>query len=229
MFQKGHKINLGRKQTKEHKKKIGLANSISLKGRIIPKETRERMSKNNACFWLGKKRDKKTNEKISKAQKGKHHSVKTEFKKGHIPRIEIIKKVALKLKGKKRPSFSKEWKRNISKSQRGRKYSEETKRKMRESALNYIKKVSGIVCPRIGRNEKELLDELENKLGYRIIRQYRIGGYFLDGYIPEINLAIEVDEKYHENNKEKDIKREEYIKQKLGCKFLRIKDYKLAL
>ncbi len=34
-FQKGHKINNGRKCSEETKKKIGLANSIVLKGRKI--------------------------------------------------------------------------------------------------------------------------------------------------------------------------------------------------
>jgi len=33
-FQKGHKINLGRKQTESHRRNIGLANSIALKGRV---------------------------------------------------------------------------------------------------------------------------------------------------------------------------------------------------
>ena len=71
------------------------------------------------------------------------------------------------------------------------------------------------------------MDELEVELGYRIIRQYQVGCYWVDGYIPEINLVIEVDEKYHENEKQKeeDKEREEFIKQKLGCRFLRIKDY----
>ena len=105
----------------------------------------------------------------------------------------------------------------------GKHFSEETKIKMRLSAFEYAKKTDGIIYPRIGHNEKQILDKLEQKLGYRIIRQYEIGGYYLDGYIPEINLAIEVDEKI--KNREKDIKREDFIKQKLGCQFMRIKDY----
>ncbi|MHA1482501.1 MAG: NUMOD3 domain-containing DNA-binding protein [Candidatus Heimdallarchaeaceae archaeon] len=155
-------------------------------------------------------------------QKKYPHSV---FKKGH-------KSVKYWL-GKKR---SKETKRKISKSHKGKIpwnkgkkgiyiCSEETKEKMRKSAFKYAQKVIGIICPRIGRNETKKLDELEKELKLRIIRQYKIGGYYLDGYIPEINLAIEVDEKHHKNQKEKDIQREEFIKQKLGCKFLRIKDY----
>ena len=94
---------------------------------------------------------------------------------------------------------------------------------MREARLEYIKKVAGIICPNIGRNEKTILDKLENELNYKIVRQFEVEGYFLDGYIPKINLAIEVDER--PKILEKDIMRENYIKEKLSCEFLRIKDY----
>ena len=83
--------------------------------------------------------------------------------------------------------------------------------------------ISGGICPMIGHNEKKILDELEEELNYKIIRQYQIEGYFVDGYIKELNLCIEVDEK--PKNKERDIEREKIIKEKLNCKFLRIEDY----
>ena len=59
--------------------------------------------------------------------------------------------------------------------------------------------------------------------GYEIKEEYYIDGYYLDWYIPELNLAIEFDEKYHENpkQKQKDTERENHITSKLGCKFLR--------
>jgi len=71
--------------------------------------------------------------------------------------------------------------------------------------------------------EKQLLDELQEEYGYEIIRQYQVEGYFIDGYIKELNLAIEIDEK--PKNKERDIERQKIIENKLNCKFLRIKDY----
>lgn len=163
----------------------------------------------------------KTKRKMSEAKKGKKFSE------------EIREKLSLSHKGEKNYLYGKhlfeETKRKIglanSIANKGKKHSEETKERMRQSAFEYAKKVDGIICPTIGRNEKQKLDELEVKLEYRIIRQYEVGGYHLDGYIPEINLAIEVDEKRHERIKEKDNQREEFIKQKLGCRFLRIKDY----
>ena len=64
---------------------------------------------------------------------------------------------------------------------------------------------------------------------YKILRQYKTCGYFVDGYIPELNLAIEVDEQQHldldGNLKQIDVNRENLIKNKLGCKFVRINDY----
>lgn len=73
-------------------------------------------------------------------------------------------------------------------------------------------------------NVKQILDKLEIKSGYKIIRQYKVLGYFLDGYIPELNLTIEVDEK--PKNTLKDIQREKEIINKLKCYLIRIKDYK---
>lgn len=63
--------------------------SESQKGRKMPKELiekhRKRMLENPINYWKGKKRSKETNKKISKANKGKRNSPKTEFKKGNVP------------------------------------------------------------------------------------------------------------------------------------------------
>jgi very-short-patch-repair endonuclease len=102
-------------------------------------------------------------------------------------------------------------------------HSEATKEKMRISAFEYAKKICDIICPRIGHNEKQILDRLEIELRYKIKRQYEVEGYFLDGYIPELNIAIEVDER--PKNTEKDLTRQKIIEQKLNCKFMRINDF----
>lgn len=94
---------------------------------------------------------------------------------------------------------------------------------MRISAFEYAKKVCGIICPRIGHNEKQILDKLEQELGYKIVRQYSVEGYFIDGYIKELNLAIEIDER--PKDKERDMERQKIIESKLGCNFIRINDY----
>lgn len=59
---------------------------------------------------------------------------------------------------------------------------------------------------------------------YEIIPQYKILNYFIDWYIPELNIAIEFDEKYHENKKG-DNTRQKEIEKELNCKFIRYKNY----
>lgn len=81
------------------------------------------------------------------------------------------------------------------------------------------------LMPCIGNHEKELLDRLENALCLEFKRQYKVLGYFLDGYNKERKIAAEVDEKWHEDTKERDIRRQQEIERELGCKFYRIKDY----
>ena len=82
-------------------------------------------------------------------------------------------------------------------------------------------------CPNIGKNEKKILDNLEVLFRHKIERQYFIKGYALDGYIPDLNIAIEVDEKNHRNINSRihDNKKEQIIKKELNCLFIRIKDY----
>lgn len=55
--------------------------------------------------------------------------------------------------------------------------------------------------------------------------QHQVGCYLLDGYIPAINLAIEIDEPHHEReiNINNDIGRQAYIETELKCRFERIK------
>jgi len=142
--------------------------------------------------------------KISRSLSGKKHSEETKRKMGNRKRSEDTKK-------------------KLSKAQTGRKYSEDTKRKMRESAFEYIRRTSNIICPRIGKNEKKILDNLEHLFGYKIDRKFKIEGYFPDGYIHELNLIIEVDER--PKNSKKEVEREKIIRKTLNCKFLRIEDY----
>lgn len=76
-----------------------------------------------------------------------------------------------------------------------------------------------------GKNEKDCLDNIEKLFKIKIIRQYPVNGYFVDGYCKEKNMVFEVYEKFHERQRTKDKKREDFIINKLKCKFLRIKDY----
>jgi len=78
--------------------------------------------------------------KMSIANKGKHLSIKTEFKKGMIPwnkdktsTEETRQKMSKALKGKKLPPRSEEHRRKISEYMKGKHASENTKQKISES------------------------------------------------------------------------------------------------
>jgi hypothetical protein len=113
-------------------------------------------------------------DKISKSKLGIPHSIETKEKirVGHINNAKINPNYGMKNKN----------------------HSLDTKKKIRISIFNYAKKVCNIICPRVGHNEKQILDKIETKLKYIILRQYEVEGYFVDGYIPELNLVIEIDE-----------------------------------
>jgi len=80
---------------------------------------------------------------------------------------------------------------------------------------------------RLGRNETKILDEIELEKGINLERQYSIAGRFIDGYDPINNVAYEVDEKHHlgKIHSIKDKIRETIITEKIGCNFVRIKDF----
>ena len=70
------------------------------------------------------------------------------------------------------------------------------------------------LIPCIGKYETTILDYLEEIWNYTILRQYRVAGYFVDGYCPMLNLAIEIDETFHNNQIDKDQLRQENIKKR---------------
>lgn len=121
----------------------------------------------------------------------------------------------------------------LSLNRKGKKYEEifgkekgaKLRKQRRYNLIKYIKTKCNNITPMLGKHEKEILDKLEIKIRYKIIRQYYIKNlhYWTDGYCKELNLVIEVDEM--PKIKEKDIRRENEIKKELKCEFIRIRDY----
>lgn len=190
-------------RTNEIKRRI----SKKLIGRKLSKETIKKMKKNRKGM-LGKNHSKKTKLKISKAKKGQHNSPNTEWKKGH-----------------------KTW-------NKGKKMSDTFRLNCRKKQLKYIQeclKNKLPIHPNIGKNETKILNQIEEVLDYKIIRQYHIKNfcYWVDGYIPELNLVIEIDESFHFNKNgklnERDIIRQKEIEKILNCEFLRIKEDEYVL
>lgn len=80
------------------------------------------------------------------------------------------------------------------------------------------------------RQEIEFYNVLKRQLDVfdiAVISQYRVSKYKIDFYIPEYNLAIEYDERHHNNYKaiKRDAQRQDDIVYILKCKFLRL-DYR---
>jgi len=177
----------------------------------ITEETKMKISRSN----MGRECSKETRAKIAESNKGKIVSEETRRKIGDISR------------GRK---VSEETKRKLSEIGRARGENHPNKRpevrkKLREGAIRRIERqhFSGMpLNPAMGINEKPFLDKIEFLLGKEIKRQYRVCGYFLDGYCPDLNMAFEIDEPYHEKHKEKDATRQNEIEKELECSFVRI-------
>lgn len=245
----------GRQKTKEHLRNISLALkgkkfslqhciniSLGKKGKTHgspSKETIEKIRNSNIKFWSEHKElAKERGRKAGNTERGRK-----------LP-LEWVEKVAAANRGKKRKPFSEEWRRRIGLARKGKKMgpmSEQQKLKLKARMTGrphsverriiernaQIKRIErqkfdgGPLLPCIGCTEKQILDNIEKTEGIKLIRQYKIIGYFIDGYCKETNTAYEVDEPKHYNSyeelKQKDIRRQNEIEQVLGCSFVRIK------
>lgn len=56
----------------------------------------------------------------------------------------------------------------------------------------------------------------------RLESQFKVGIYRIDGYLPDINLAVEIDEPHHSKQSDYDKQREEEIRKELNCEFIRL-------
>ena len=171
---------------------------------VVLRDLKGRFVKGSNAHNKGYKMPETTRKAILKSRIGSHHNKKTK------------QTISEKLKnnynnGYIHPMLNK-------------KHSDNTRRKMRNSRLIYMKEHLNFSGPCIGKREKPILDYLENIWGYTILRQHNVDNFFLDGYCPMLKLAIEIDEHYH-NKKEqlkKDVYKENYVKNKLKCNFLRL-------
>lgn len=208
VFKKGYVFS------EEHKKKLSETRKRLIKEGVVDMkkrmnaEVREKISKT----LLGHPVSKETRDKMKKPKTEEHKKKLSESQKGHMHSIEQKIKIS--------QSMKKRWEDINSKL-----HSFERSEKLRTARLKQFE-VSG-KCQNIGKNEKEILDNLEILFGHKIERQYFIKGYSLDGYIPDLNIAIEIDEKNHRNMRSiiHDNKKERIIKKELNCLFIRIKDY----
>ena len=119
----------------------------------------------------------------------------------------------------------------------GKKHSDEDKAKIRQSTINYIKQQKGSCVCRYSKIACQYIDKLNKEKSWNLQHaenggEICIDGYFIDGYDKERNIVFEYDEKRHyidvENNilREKDVKRQNYLIEKLKCEFYRYNEAK---
>lgn len=73
-----------------------------------------------------------------------------------------------------------------------------------------------------GETLRYIVDAFKNE---RCVCQYKVDAYRIDLYFVEHALAIECDEPHHKYSKRNDVKRQQYIENKLKCKFVRYNPY----
>lgn len=80
---------------------------------------------------------------------------------------------------------------------------------------------------RSARFEYKYLNEVEdflNVMNIEYIPQYPVDNYKIDLFIPKNNLAIEIDEEDHKYKRDYDLIRQNYIENKIHCKFVRVNE-----
>lgn len=233
----------GRKQTKENIEKRRQSNI----GKHSHPQSKE-MKEKNRLAHIGKKQSSESIQKRILTRKNANHIkwhqtdiAKEKIRTARAKQIfskETIEKRRVKMKelwanpNSKLNSIDRS--KLISLSKKGKKrfpFSGECKRKMREHAIRRIEKqkLNGqLLTPCIGEKEKPILDYVEKMLNIKIERQYKIRGFFLDGYCKEKNLVFEIDESHHFNIDGKlvegDVRRQHEIQNELNCNFIRIKE-----
>ncbi len=196
-----------RRKQSEKRKKLIKEGLIDMK-KIMNSKVKKKISET----LLGHSVSKETRDKMKGPKSEEHKKKLSESHKGYIHPMNQRIKISEGMK--------KRWKDINSKL-----HSFERSEKLRTARLKQFE-VNG-KCQNIGKNEKEILDNLEVLFGHKIKRQHFIKGYSLDGYIPLLNIAIEIDEKNHRSMRSMihDDKKEKIIKKELNCLFIRIKDH----
>ena len=107
-----------------------------------------------------------------------------------------------------------------------KKYLNEIYKEAEKIGYYFHKRNNNIKFTLLGKNEKEILDFIEQKLNIKLIRQKSIGKYWIDGYDKKNNIVYEVNEYHHKFRKEYDKNRERIIMEKLNCLVVRIDEKK---
>lgn len=211
---------MGRKLSEETKQKI----KLSRKNQIFTDETRNKL-RLSAINRKGETRTKLAFQNISLSKmgnknpnwnkKGKlNHMFGNSFMRGHKMSLESKIKMSNSHLGKKLP------------------FSDEHKRKIRESHINRLEKM-GVKFSSFNIDACKYFDTLNENFGVNIQHgmnggEFKFRGFFADGYDKIFNIWYEWDEDHHYTVsgelRKCDIKRQDEIVKYLGCTFIRIRE-----
>lgn len=106
--------------------------------------------------------------------------------------------------------------------------------KIRLKAIERIESRVGQMCPNYNPKAIKIIEAYGKEHGLNFLHaenggEFRIKklGFWLDGYDPEKNVAIEFYEAHHKTQTEKDATRKQLIINELGCKFIELKEWDL--
>lgn len=154
---------------------------------------------------------------------------KQKMKKGFVDPISREKGRQTLIEGYRSGRIISSWK--------GRKHTEEEKDRIRISTVKYFEEIKKTGGAKVSKIACAYIDKLNEAKGWHLQHgmnggEIIVGGYYLDGYDKELNIAFEYDEPPHyldvQNNilKERDIRRMKYIHNKLNCRFFRYNERK---
>lgn len=200
--------------------------------------SKRRGGKNNGMY--GKRHTEKSKKKLRQRLSGKTY----ESLYGLEEAQRLKKNYSQKMKGRKAwnkgmtgtkylKHFTKE-SREKHKSFKGKRHSEESKKKIRLLMIKNIERRCGQKAPNYNKKGCKIIDNYGLKNGFSFQHAENGGeyfieelGYWLDGYDPKKNVAIEIDELSHFDSDgkltPKDQKRQKEIIKVLRCSFIRVK------
>lgn len=200
-----------------------------MSGKTLSKDTKTKISNK----LKGLKRTEETRKNISQSKMGEKNGF---YGKTHSDEYKEKLKNTINFKNTHTPESIE--KRRIK--MIGRKASNETKKKMRISKIEYIKNKNGGICPMHNTNACIYFDELSRINNWNLQHALNGGefylselGYFIDAYDVEKNIVVEYDESLHYDSKgklkTKDVIRQTEIIDKLKCRFFRYNEIKKEL
>ncbi len=223
------KENINKKKitrTEKHKKILSELKKGKSHIEYYGKTLAAKMRKINSDKHKGKKPHNKGRNNIEIYGEKRAKEIKEKIRKSKIGNKSKRKGISLESEyGVKKAKMIRE---KLRVSHLNYKIKDSTRKKLRECAIQHIEKCHGKASPFRGKDEECILSEIEEMFDTTLIRQFRVIGYFLDGYDDKHNIVYEIDEGRHFKTVERKEYTEKHLRRKneiinfLKCKWVSI-------